>query len=60
MKLLMVFIVLSLTSCGMILGVKEVRTAGGTVVKFNSGFGAEASFTESDELSNSRGIRPTK
>ena len=42
----------------MILGVKEIKTAGGTVIKFNSGFGAEASFSESDTLNNNRAIKP--
>lgn len=56
--LIAILIVVSLSSCGMLLGVKEIRTAGGTQIKFNTGFGAEASFSESDTLDNRRGIRP--
>jgi hypothetical protein len=48
---------LNLSGCGMLLGVKEIRTAGGTHIKFNSGFGAEASFSESDTLDNRRAMK---
>lgn len=58
MKTLALLLCFSLSGCGMILGVKEIKTAGGTVIKFNSGFGAEASFSESDTLNNNRAIKP--
>jgi hypothetical protein len=54
---LTLLLTLSLSGCGMLLGVKEIKTAGGTVIKFNSGIGFEASTTQSDTLSNNRGMK---
>lgn len=58
MRVLAIILCFSLTGCGMVLGVKEIKTAGGTVIKFNSGFGFEASASGSDTLNNNRSIKP--
>jgi hypothetical protein len=52
----MVLTLLSLTSCGMITGVKKIKTAGGTEIDFATGFDFGMSANAVDRVDNRRGI----
>lgn len=47
-----------LTGCGMLLGVKEIKTGGGTQIKFATGFDFGVAANAIDTVDDRRGIKP--
>lgn len=59
-RLIMVVMVVALNGCMVpaLTGIKEIKTAGGTQIKFITGFDLHSGMNGIDRVADSRGIHP--